>query len=76
MPPHLQGESRVPVLRGDTSLDGNDVFVQWNEPPGRDHAGHNMTVPDEELAELDGMPWRTIIIGGRLEAQRFGRGPM
>ena len=61
VPPHLQGESRVPVLRGDTSLDGNDVFVQWNEPPGRDHAGHNMTVPDEELAELDGMPWRTII---------------
>ena len=61
VPDHLQGESRVPVLLGESSLDDNDVFVQWNEPPGRDHAGHNMTVPDEELSELSGMPWRTII---------------
>ena len=63
LPPQLQGESRVPVLRGQSSLDGNDVVVQWHDPPGRDHARHTMTVPEDEMSQLAGMPWRTIISG-------------
>ena len=29
LPDHLQGESRLPVLRGKSSLHGNDVVIDW-----------------------------------------------
>ena len=39
VPGHLQGESRVPVLKGEATLVGNDVMIDWTgrnlEPPGR-----------------------------------------
>ena len=28
-PSHLQGQSRLPVLRGESSLDGSDVVIDW-----------------------------------------------
>ena len=61
LPAHLDGISRVPVLRGETTLAGNDVVVEWNEPPGRRYAEHKMTVPDLEHQLLSGQPWRTIV---------------
>ncbi len=61
VPSHLQGESRVPVIEGRSSLEGNDVVVQWHDPPGRDHVRYTMTAPVEEIAELAGMPWRSLI---------------
>ena len=33
LPGHLQGESRVPVLEGEATLEGNDVMIDWT---GRD----------------------------------------
>ena len=29
-PDHLEGKSLVPVLRGEETLDDNDVFIEWN----------------------------------------------
>ena len=29
MPGHLQGQSRLPVMRGENSLRGNDVVIDW-----------------------------------------------
>ena len=31
IPDHLQGKSCVDVLRGEASLDNNDVFIEWNQ---------------------------------------------
>jgi arylsulfatase A-like enzyme len=36
VPDHLQGVSRVPVFKGEESLEENDVFVQWNGLGDRD----------------------------------------
>lgn len=36
VPDHLQGVSRVPVFKGEKSLEENDVFVQWNGLGDRD----------------------------------------
>ena len=30
LPDHLEGKSLVPVLRGEETLAGNDVFIEWN----------------------------------------------
>jgi len=35
IPAGLQGQSRSAVLRGEATLTGNDVFVEWNGPDGR-----------------------------------------
>ena len=29
IPSHLQGQSRLPLLKGESSLDGNDVVIDW-----------------------------------------------
>ena len=59
IPSHLQGESRVPVLRGDATLADNDVFMQWyGEPP---------TVPlgTPAIELMAGVPWRSVVTGDR-----------
>jgi len=59
VPAHLQGESRVPVLKGETSLAENDVFIEWN---GRD--GH--PIPGEaEVNPFMAGPWRSIVSADR-----------
>ena len=60
VPGHLQGKSLVPVLRGEQTLDGNDVFIQWNGVSDIDdrHLG-------SELINLrNTQPWRTIVRDG------------
>ncbi|MCI0791604.1 MAG: hypothetical protein J4O02_07530, partial [Chloroflexi bacterium] len=60
IPGHLQGKSLVPVLLGEQTLDGNDVFIQWNGVSDIDdrHLGN-------ELINLrNTQPWRTIVRDG------------
>ena len=58
MPDHLQGQSRAPVLRGESDLSKNDVFVQWNGMGDR-----NLGTP--EINRMASMPWRTVITPDR-----------
>ena len=61
IPRELEGESLLPVLRGDATLEKNDVFVQWNEGDGR-HAGEWETdIPREEIERVAEMPWRSVV---------------
>ena len=58
VPDHLQGQSRVDVLKNDATLDGNDVMIDWNgiktQPPQ-----HN-----PEVTEASQTPHRTLITAG------------
>ena len=56
---HLQGESRVGVLSGETTLADNDVFMQWHGEPPTVPLG----MPDVEL--MAGVPWRSVVTGDR-----------
>jgi len=59
IPAHLQGESRVPVLRDEASLAQNDIFIEWN---GRD--GH--PIPGEaEVNPSLARPWRSLVSADR-----------
>ena len=42
VPGHLDGESRLPVLKGNATLEQNDVFVQWNGRGDRDLGGSDV----------------------------------
>ena len=58
IPDHLQGESRLPVLRGAETLDGNDVFIEWNgvSPQiGDRNFGH------PTINRLNILPWRSVV---------------
>ena len=46
IPGHLQGESRAAVLRGEATLEGNDVMIDWT---GR--TLHPISPPDLELVQ-------------------------
>ena len=63
VPGELQGESRLPLLHGETSLEANDVIVQWNghEAGHEDHSELSINIPKEEADRVLGQPWRTII---------------
>ena len=60
---HLEGESRVPALRGESTLEGNDVIIEWNEAPGIDYSHYAINLPAEEINRVKGMPWRTLVAG-------------
>ena len=49
VPGHLQGESRVPVLKGEATLEGNDVMIDWT--------GRNL----EELEGIQDVDHRILI---------------
>ena len=57
-PDHLEGKSLVPVLRGEETLDDNDVFIEWN--------GTSPEVPDRFLGSdtinrMLAMPYRSVV---------------
>ena len=54
----LEGESRVPVLRGDASLRDSDVFLQWNGEGDRD-------LGTRQINSLIAEPWRSVVTGDR-----------
>lgn len=60
LPSHLQGKSLLPVMRGDATLDGNDVFVQWNGVSDIDD--RHLGSPEINLRNTQ--PWRTIVRDG------------
>ena len=39
LPGHIQGESRVPVLKGEATLEGNDVMIDWTGRDSRESPG-------------------------------------
>ena len=59
-PSYLQGASRAPALRGKTTLEEDDVFMQWHgEPP-------TISLGNQDVEIMAGVPWRTIVSGERL----------
>ena len=58
IPDHLQGESRLSVLRGAETLEGNDVFIEWNGVSphiGDRNFGH------PTINRLNILPWRSVV---------------
>ena len=58
VPNHLQGASLAPVLRGEATLDDNDVFLQWNGMGDR-----NLGSP--LINRMVSLPWRSVITADR-----------
>ena len=58
IPDHLQGESRAPVLKGEATLEDNDVFLQWNGMGDR-----NLGSP--LINRMVSLPWRSVITADR-----------
>ena len=61
VPGHLQGRSVAPVLRGERTLEGNDVFIQWN--------GLSPEMSDRDLGSpainrMLTLPWRALVSDG------------
>ena len=59
LPEHLQGISRTNILRGEDSLETNDVFIEWNGTDGHPRAG------EAEVNPGMATPWRTVITADR-----------
>ena len=62
VPDSLQGKSLVPVLKGEQTLNDNDVFVQWN--------GTSDELPDRflgsrEVNRMLTLPGRSVITPDR-----------
>ena len=64
IPDELEGESKAGVLRGETTLATNDVFIEWNGDDARPIRLYENGVPAEEWEQVKG-PWRTIVSEGR-----------
>jgi arylsulfatase A-like enzyme len=63
VPEGLQGRTLAPVLRGEETLSGSDVFIQWNGSNARPPRSlPRPPIPDEAWAAVAG-PWRTVISG-------------
>jgi arylsulfatase A-like enzyme len=57
-PSHLQGVSRVPVMKGDENLSNNEVFIEWN---GISDVVDDRNLGNDAINNLIPMPWRSII---------------
>ena len=57
-PDHLEGKSLEPVLRGEETLDDNDVFIEWNgiSPNTRDRF-----LGSDAINRMLAMPYRSVI---------------
>ena len=58
LPSRLEGRSLAPVLRGEETLDENDVFIEWN--------GTSATLPDrflgsEAINRMLALPYRSVV---------------
>jgi arylsulfatase A-like enzyme len=58
IPEHLQGASRVPVMKGDETMENNEVFIQWNGYGDRD-----LGVREANL--LGAVPRRSVVTADR-----------
>jgi arylsulfatase A-like enzyme len=60
VPDHLQGESLLPVLKGDSTLEDNDVFIQWN---GFSAELGDRNLGSPEINRMLMLPWRSVVSG-------------
>ena len=58
VPDHLQGKSQRPVMEGNETLDGNDVFIQWN---GISNEKHDRFLGSDAINNMLSLPWRSIV---------------
>jgi arylsulfatase A-like enzyme len=58
-PDHLQGTSRTPVLHGKSTLERNNIFIEWNGSDGHPRPG------EAEVNPAMGTPWRTVVSADR-----------
>ena len=65
----MQGQSRVPVLRGEADLADNDVFVQWNGADGHPRPSIGEAEPNRSLVH----PLRTVISAERWKLNLYGQ---
>jgi arylsulfatase A-like enzyme len=54
VPDHLDGESRLPVLKGESTLEDDDVFVQWNGRGDRD-------LDSKTVDRVMSASWRSVV---------------
>ena len=60
-PVDLHGRSRAYVIRGEATLEENDVIVEWNGSDGRDRPVPPFSDADEKTKRILAGPWRTIL---------------
>jgi arylsulfatase A-like enzyme len=70
VPDTLQGESRVPVLRGEADLADNDVFIEWNGADGHPSA----SIGEAEINRSMAQPLRTVITAERWKLNLYASG--
>ena len=58
VPDHLQGKSQRQVMEGNETLDGNDVFIQWN---GISNEKHDRFLGSDAINNMLSLPWRSIV---------------
>ena len=71
IPDDLQGVSRVPVLRGESDLADEDVFIEWNGDNGHPRASIGEAEINRSMAE----PLRTVITADRWKLNLYASGP-
>lgn len=75
IPPHLEGRSWYPFLRGDRPWPEEPVFIEWN---GRDGdlwvGGPSYDFPEQELRRAEGARVRTVVTpeGWKLNLSEIG----
>lgn len=61
VPDHVQGKSLVPAMKGEQSLDGNEVFIQWN---GTSDGLPDRFLGSKSINRMLTLPWRSIVVDG------------
>ncbi len=62
IPDGLQGASRVSVLKGEATLDDNDVFIQWN---GTSDELGDRNLGSPAINRMITLPWRSVVTPDR-----------
>ena len=70
VPAELQGESRVPVLRGDEELSDNDIFIEWNGADGHPPRSLGEAEVNQSMAQ----PLRTVVSAQRWKLNLYTSG--
>ena len=70
VPGHIQGTSRLDVLKGQSTLENNDIFIQHNGIGDRDLTSEeSRQTASQDLREninfLNTLPWRSIVTSER-----------
>ena len=58
IPDHLQGKSQLEVIKGNSTLEDNDVFMQWNGIHAEMEERH---LGSSEINRMLTVPWRSVV---------------